>query len=253
MNVDDHGWLVGAEREPVVTRLPTVRTYALATREPLGAVWHTTDERGGPGTSEAMARRVQTFRIGVDRLASWHLLVSREGAVYQSAPFTVGTWHVGVGGVIAGRRFPNINHVTVRDGRHRARECRAPQAARRAGLLLAVRRQPERAADRAPAGRRLRAAVRARRCHPAGAVRRVPPPPRRRTRPGLSCMRSRRATSGWTREVCAYGHVDFDPEHREAPGPIWKQTVLPRVLDRIFGAAGATASTAGTAGQGASL
>ena len=197
MNVDDHGWLVGAEREPVVTRLPTVRTYALATREPLGAVWHTTDERGGPGTSEAMARRVQTFRIGVDRLASWHLLVSREGAVYQSAPFTVGTWHVGVGGVIAGRRFPNINHVTVRDGRHRARECRAPQAARRAGLLLAVRRQPERAADRAPAAACALPFERAV-ATPQGLFDGFPPP-RRRTRPGLSCMRSRRATSGWTR------------------------------------------------------
>lgn len=61
------------------------------------------------------------------------------------------------------------------------------------------------------------------------------------------------ARYGWTREVCAYGHAEFDPAHREDPGPIWQQTVLPRVLDRIFGVVGPIASTAGTAGQGTSL
>lgn len=54
---------------------------------------------------------------------------------------------------------------------------------------------------------------------------------------------------GWTRVVCAYGHVDFDPQNREDPGPIWKQTILPRVLDRVFGSGAAvTSSTTGIAG-----
>lgn len=247
MNVDDHGWLVGAAGAPIVKRFPTVRTYALATPAPLGVVWHTTDERGGPGTSEAMARRVQTFRTGVDRPASWHLLVSREGAVYQSAPFTVGTWHVGVGGVIAGRRFPNINHATV------GIELENAGRLKRLGALAYC--WPYYVDPRAPATQR--------RPDPACALpleRAVATPlglfdgftPAQEESAAL-ILRALVARYGWTREVCTYSHVDFDPEHREDPGPIWKQTVLPRVLDRIFGAAGATASTAGTAGQGASL
>jgi hypothetical protein len=113
MKVDDQGWLVGADGEPVGKRYPTVRTYELATPAPLGIVWHYTDGVGGPGYAEGLARHIQTFRRGVDRPASWHLVIAKDGAIYQSAPFTVGTWHVGKPGIIAGRRFANINHVTV--------------------------------------------------------------------------------------------------------------------------------------------
>lgn len=38
----------------------------------------------------------------------------------------------------------------------------------------------------------------------------------------------------WTREVCGYGHVDFAPDDREDPGPLW-QRALPTILDRVFG------------------
>src|ERR1043166_2848419 len=113
MKIDEQGWLVSASGEPAGKQLPTGRSYPLATPAPLGIVWHTTDERGGPGYAEALARRIQNFRRGVDRPASWHLLIAKDGAIYQSAPFTVGTWHVGVPGVIAGRRFANINHATI--------------------------------------------------------------------------------------------------------------------------------------------
>src|SRR5262245_61625526 len=57
MKVDDNGWLVSEHADPPVHRLPTVRTYSLAVDAPLGLVWHTTDERGGPGYAEALARR----------------------------------------------------------------------------------------------------------------------------------------------------------------------------------------------------
>jgi hypothetical protein len=113
MMVDDKGWLITAAGDPIGKQFPTVRTYPLALPAPLGIVWHTTDERGGPGYAEALARRIQTFRRGVDRPASWHLLIAKDGAIYQSAQVTVGTWHVGKPGVIAGRRFANINHATV--------------------------------------------------------------------------------------------------------------------------------------------
>jgi hypothetical protein len=83
MMIDDKGWLISASGDPVGKRFPTVRTYELATPAPLGIVWHTTDGRGGPGYAEALARRAQTFQRGVDRPASWHVLIAKDGAIYH--------------------------------------------------------------------------------------------------------------------------------------------------------------------------
>ena len=47
-------------------------------------------------------------------------------------------------------------------------------------------------------------------------------------------LRALAARYGWTREVSAYGHVEFDPTRREDPGPIWRHSILPRVLDAVF-------------------
>jgi N-acetyl-anhydromuramyl-L-alanine amidase AmpD len=242
MKIDDNGWLIGADGEPVAKRFPTVRTYELATPMPLGIVWHYTNGRGGPGYAEALARRAQTFQRGVDRPASWHLLIAKDGAIYQSAPFTIGTWHVGKPGVIAGQRFANINHATV--------GCELENAGRLWRLGSQVYCWPYHLNPGAPEYKR--------RPDPACEV------PMDRavvTRAGLFDMftpaqeasaavvlRALVARFGWTREVCAYGHVDFDPQNREDPGALWTQTFLPRVLDRVFGSASATSSTTGIAG-----
>jgi len=236
MIVDDQGMLVRADGDPAAQRFPTVRTYALATPAPLGVVWHTTDERGGPGYAEALARRIQTFQSGVDRPASWNLLIAKDGALFQSAPFTRGTWHVGMPGVIAGRRFPNINHATSgieveNAGRLRRLGAQAycwpyyinPEAPgnerkpdpRCAVPLDRAVATPEGLFDTFTAAQEASATV---------------------------VVRALAARYGWTRDVCAYCHADFDPERREDPGPIWKRTILPRVLDRVFGSAAAAAA-----------
>jgi N-acetyl-anhydromuramyl-L-alanine amidase AmpD len=242
MMVDDTGWLISAYGDPAGKQFPTVRTYLLAIPAPLGIVWHTTDERGGPGYAEALARRIQSFRRGVDRPASWHLLIAKDGAIYQSAPFTRGTWHVGKPGVIAGRRFGNVNHATI--------GCELENAGRLKRLGDQVYCWPYFVNPKAP--------VFERRPDPRCAIlldRAVA------TRAGLFdaftpaqeasaavILRALVAHFGWTREVCAYGHVDFDPQNREDPGPVWTLTYLPRILDRVFGSATASSATTGIAG-----
>jgi hypothetical protein len=96
-----------------VVRLPTVRTCALATARPVALVWHGTGGAPRPGHAERLAKRIQTYRRGLDRPASWHFLVSARGEILQSAPITVGTWHVGRPGTIEGHTHRNVNAATI--------------------------------------------------------------------------------------------------------------------------------------------
>jgi N-acetyl-anhydromuramyl-L-alanine amidase AmpD len=242
VKVDDRGLLVRADGDPAAQQFPTVRTYPLAVPEPLGIVWHTTDERGGPGYAEALARRIQTFRNGVDRPASWHLLIAKDGAMYQSAPFTVGTWHVGVPGTIAGRRFTNVNLATggielENAGRLRKIGTRVycwPFVLNPRDPITAWRPDPacEVEAERAVVTR-------------IGLFDAFTPAQEAAAAVVIRALATR---YGWTRDACAYCHVDFDPEHREDPGPIWKETILPRVLTRVFGESTAEAPSTGVPG-----
>ncbi|TMQ08641.1 MAG: N-acetylmuramoyl-L-alanine amidase [Deltaproteobacteria bacterium] len=178
----------------------------------------------------------------VDRPASWHLLIARDGAIYQSAPVTVGTWHVGKPGLIAGRRFANVNHATV--------GCELENAGRLRRLGDQVYCWPYFVNPSAPAFERrpdprcalpLDRAVATR----AGLFDSFTPAQEASAAVVLRALVTR---FGWTRDVCAYGHVEFDPQNREDPGPVWTLTFLPRVLDRVFGSATATPATTGIAG-----
>ena len=85
MRVDAKGWLEAAPAGVPVLHLPSARTTALGPAGARGLVWHATGGVGRPGAAERLARRIQTYRPGVDRPASWHLLVGKDGTVYQSA------------------------------------------------------------------------------------------------------------------------------------------------------------------------
>ncbi len=236
MKVDDQGWLVAEDGDPTVKKYPTVRTSPLAVPAPLGIVWHWTAGRGEPGFAESLARHAQTYQRGIDRPASWHVLIAKDGAVFQSAPFTIGAWHVGRPGIIAGRHFENINRATVScelENAGRLQEIGdslycwpffsnpgAPEHERRADPRCAV--EPDRAVL---TGDGLFDAFTQAQEVSASQL--------------LAALVSR---FGWTRDVCAYGHVDFDYPRKEDPGPLFRRGVLPRVLDKVFGIGGAVAS-----------
>jgi hypothetical protein len=231
MRIDQEGWLAAEEGDPAVVRHPTVRTYPLAVPAPLGIVWHWTGGRGGPGYAERLALRTRTYRRGVDRAASWHVLLAKDGAIYQSAPFLVGTWHVGRPGVIACRRFGNVNRATV--------GCEIENAGRLRKLGDRFYCWPYWSNPGAPRQERRpdpRCAV--------DAVRAVVVPGQG-TFDAFSPEQEASATRllgalvaqfGWTRDACAHGHRDFTTS-KEDPGPLWAEVVLPRVLDAVFGAA----------------
>lgn len=231
MKVDQEGWLLTEDGDPAVVRHPTVRTYPLVVPMPLGIVWHWTGGRGGPGYAERLAIRTRTYRRGVDRAASWHVLVARDGSIYQSAPFSVGTWHVGRPGVIDGRRFENINRATV--------GCELENAGRLRKLGERFYCWPYWSNPGAPRQER--------RPDPRCAVdvgRAVVVPGQgtfdaftpEQEAAAARLLAALIAQFGWTRDACVHGHREFTT-NKEDPGPLWSGIVLPRVLDTIFGAA----------------
>lgn len=231
MRIDEKGWLLAESGEAEVVRFPTVRTMPLAVSRPLGIVWHWTAGRGGPGFGERLARMAQTYQRGIDRAASWHVLIAKDGAVYQSAPFLIGTWHVGKPGVIAGApRFANINQATV--------GCELENAGR-------LRKIGDRffcwpywlnpgapAHELRPDPRCLLEDARAAAVAGEGVFDAFPPA---QVASATALLQALVAAYGWSREASSHGHVDFDYPRKEDPGALWKREHLPSVLDAVFG------------------
>lgn len=231
MRVDREGWLVAEDGDPVVVRHPTVRTCPLAVAQPLGIVWHWTGGCGGPGYAERLALRTRTYRRGVDRAASWHVLVAKDGVIYQSAPFLVGTWHVRRPGTIAGRHFENVNRATV--------GCELENAGRLRKIGDRFCCWPYWSNPGAPRQERRpdpRCAVDASRAMVVPGQGTFDAFPTEQEAAAARLLAALVARFGWTREVCVHGHRDFTTS-KEDPGPLWAEAVLPRVLDVVFGAA----------------
>ncbi|HEY0714890.1 MAG TPA: peptidoglycan recognition family protein [Polyangia bacterium] len=231
LTIDRNGWLVSDAKVSRVFYVPTVRTTALDTRAPVGIVWHTTGGVGGRGSAERLVQRIQTYRKGVDRPASFHLLIERNGTVYQCAPFSVGTWHVGRAGEVGGRHFANVNRATI------------AVELENAGTLITVRdgfytwpffaNPGAPAQERRPDPRCLVGRTRAALFADGRFYDGFPPAQLAAAADVLqACVRRYRLT----RAAAGHGHGDFTSGKTD-PGALWMRGILPRLLDSAFGAA----------------
>lgn len=206
MRIDTFGWLAsdGDSDPPLVTR-PTARTSPLLLG-PLGVVWHWTGPIGDP---LRLVERVQGYRRGLDRAASWHVLIARDGTVYQSAPSTRATWHVGRPGEIGGHRLGNVNGATF------------GVELENAGRLHKVGPMFLAGVHRVPAERAVRTSL--------GWFDRFTPEQEHAATRVLAALIER---FGWKRKVCGYGHAGFN-RAKEDPGPLWF-AALPTIVDAAF-------------------
>lgn len=219
MHIDAAGWLVeDDEADFPVIRIPTKRTTALeqGLSGPAGVVLHTTDDPPGPRYLENLCKRIQDFPIGLAHQASFHLGLGRFGAIYQTAPMTLGTWHCRGQGRVAGKwRWVNRSTVGIEieaagrlklvDGQWRAYDWTDPKRVVDAETV-----------EKVPGD---------------GYFQRHTPEQEDML---VAIWRAGAARFGWTRDVVAYSHKQFDPKRREDPGPLVMRRV-PALLERAFG------------------
>jgi N-acetylmuramoyl-L-alanine amidase len=249
MKVTDTHWLEeNASGLPALVRVPSVRSTPLEVdlAGPLGIVWHwTAGPCAGDGFAPALAQSIRTYDKTRDRAASWHVLIAKDGRLFQSVPFNLGSWHVGRPGRIggrpqktgdtwdacvgwAGRIFSNINRATV-------------------GVELENAGRLERVGDKfccwpfwmdpdqPSSGPDPHMEIAPERAVQHGAQWFDDFPTAQRDA-AFRLLQSLVIRYKWTREVSAYSHCQFDPTRKEDAGPRWLDVLLPSILDQVFGA-----------------
>lgn len=227
MHIDKNGWLIQEPSDPhPVIRIPSIRSTPLSVKEPLACVWHwTAGPDGSKVLAEALAQEIRAYTRGKDRPASWHVLVSESGKLYQSVPFTMGSWHVGKSGVIGTKRFTNINTGTIGIELENAGRLEkvGTEYFREPWWLNPLTKEPN-----------PKLKVRAESAVAVGnAYYDSFPPPQEAAAQAL--LKALVVRYKWPREACTYGHLHFDSPRKADPGPLWLDQVLPRILTSLFG------------------
>lgn len=223
MDVDAQGWLASTPGGAAVVHVPTVRTTPLVTGAPLGLVWHATGGVGGPAFGRQLAEHIRGYRRDVDRPASWTALIDRAGTLFQSAPFTVGTWHVGRPGVVAGRSFRNVNAATIGVELENA-----GPAVKLAGATYAYPFWRDRAA-RVPESRARLPEERVE-TFDGGLFDAFP---EAQVGTAFELMIAVVRHFGWTPDRVALSHAQFAAPRKTDPGALWMRKILPGLLARL--------------------
>lgn len=243
---EDHWLKQTASGLPALTKAPSVRTNMLDAGAPAGIVWHWTGGIcRGPNVPTILANEIRTYDKLKDRAASWHVAIGKDGQIVQSVAFNSGSWHVGRPGRIGGKPvktpagtwdpmlWPGTLHANINRATTGVELCNS-------GRLEKVGEKfycwpfwldP----DKPAAGPDPKLEIEASRAvaHD-GKFWDVFPEAQEMAATRL--MQALVLKYKLPREVVQYGHVMFDPSRKEDPGPVWLEVVLPRIIDRVFGA-----------------
>lgn len=217
LRVGDNGYLEadGSPPELSFAAAPTARTFNLDGGIPLAHVWHTTDLPAAV-TAAALAARIRDYGI-TGRRSSWHQVIDRDGTIHVSAPYTVGTWHVKGAGKIGGKSV-SVNRNTIGTELHNC------------GKLVLLNGTYF-GAD-GPGNPRYRVSENSVLTLDGAAYEAFP---RAQVEAAEALVRALAEKFGWGRDQFNYGHVDFEPNRKQDPWPVWRIVVLPALLDRVFG------------------
>lgn len=217
----ENGWLTPEPGDPTVVTVQSVRSYGLSVSAPLGVVWHYTGGVGGPQYAANLAERIRTYDRATDRPASWHLLIAKNGAVYQSVSLLRGSWHTGRGGEMAGKSWDNVNKVTI------GIELENAGRLKRIGAKWFCWPYWEDKIAEIPDKDCEVAATRSTRVQGEGYFDSFP---ESQIHTAISLTRSIAICYSLSAANLAHGHKDYDPIRKEDPGPLFKRVYLPTIL-----------------------
>jgi N-acetyl-anhydromuramyl-L-alanine amidase AmpD len=211
-----------------------MKYYALDVPQPIAQVWHYTAGQGD-GNEEydfdhpdhALAALVDRVASRGGRQVSAHDWIAKDGTIFQSVSYLKGAWHVGRGGDVGGRHWGNVNRCTVGTEMENA------------GRLKSINDRwycwPYRIAGQlTPSPNCLISDDRAGHAEFGGVFDKFTA---EQEESATRLLQAKVEAYGWDRAACSYGHVDFDSQNREDPGPLWRDEVLPRILAAVFGEA----------------
>ncbi len=186
---------------------PTKLFYSLETPIPIAIVWHYSSPKwyGKDWTAEMVCRTLLTTAK-----ASFHIMITRDGTIFQNVSFLKGSFHVGRPGTFEGVNYDNINKCTI------------GIELENHGRLLAYKDKfytwpyykegiidPDLEVD-------TNCAIKTNEgwfCNFTDAQ-------------ILSAVELMKALKQYIKpENMIFGHVDFDPGRKEDPGPIWKEKI----------------------------
>ena len=234
---DTLGWLHPDDGDPRVVVVPAhssrMGTFFSAP-SPRAPVFHTTDT----ATPAALAAKHWTGDPLPGLAASAHVIVGRDGVIYQSVPLNRIAWHARGKGIVAGREVPSVNSCTI-------------------GIELenigGLRRIPD--AQQRPAFYgwpywRRDASGNPRQSLGPDPLLRLDDARGAQARlvggqwcDGFTVEQIGAATAlllslarmfGWRREWCGKGHVDYEPARKSDPWPAFIVNYLPQILDLAF-------------------
>jgi N-acetyl-anhydromuramyl-L-alanine amidase AmpD len=235
LSVDALGWLHAAPGDPLVQLVPAhaSRMGPRFSSPPAAPVWHTTDV-----LTPAAASAEHWQAPATTGNASAHVILGRDGVIYQCVPLLRIAWHVRGGGIVGAGKVDSVNARAIgielenvgglrrildaqqrpafygwpywrRDASGNARELLGPDPL--------VRLDDFRGARAQLVGGRWCDGFTAEQLATAAAL--------------LGCLVQR---FSWAREICGRGHVDYEPARKEDPWPLFRAQHLQAVLDLAF-------------------
>ena len=223
MRVNEKGWLESEEGDQPLVCVPSVRGTKLAMKRPKAVIWHWTATVSE--TPLEISERIKDYAGEKDSAESWHVLIGRDGTVYQSVSLLMASWHVKRGGIIGPNYYQNLNKATV------------SIVLENAGRLRLVdgswyvqppwrKTKPKKDVLGEPVADDLVAA------HGHNSYMTYT------AAQGVAAIRVLAAISiqyEMPRKYCAFSHSSFEYPREEDPGPLWMDGKMPSILDKVFG------------------
>lgn len=234
-----NGLLMSRDKFSNVISVPSMRSQKLVVPHVLGIGWHWTDTL--PGSGPVLAHSIIDLPKEGQHVGSWHVAIDGD-KIYQSVPFTRGSWHAG--GPTAARLKREDDHFILSHDTHVA-----GANSYLAGIELVnageVRHVEGRGWLAWPYGNAAQEAKSGKSAHVTddqvvehknwdGLVRHYQKFSDFQIKATTEVVRAIVDTYSLLRKNCAWSHHVIDPSRRDDPGPMWMNTILPKILDEVF-------------------